>query len=208
VVPPATTSTLGLVKPDNTTITISGGVISAVAVGLVPLEAHTAVIGTDSELDFTAWYSASFTVYQIIVEDIFPSTSGLTLALQCSTNGGSTYDTGSNYYTSQFSWSTGGSGVGGPGTSTSIPIAPLTGRSLSTSSGYATSGSFMLFGPSSTTLYKRFQGEMFSPDNAQASPQQVRFVAAYLNVAAMNAFRIKVSSGTFAGTVRIYGFTH
>jgi len=171
--------------------------------GLVLLETHTA--SASASLAFTACLSSSYDAYLVTVENIVPSTTGLSVTLVFSTDGGANYDTGSNYYTSQLSWSTGGVGAGGPGTGTAILLFPFTGRTISTTASTSTTGWFYIYGPSGSG-FKNVDGEFQSPDSASSNPQALQFRGRYNITTAVNAFKIGVASNNMtSGSIHCYG---
>jgi hypothetical protein len=214
----ASSSIKGIVQPDGTAThyldgtgawsTPAGGGGGGGGMSGV-LDSGIATVGTTSILTFTAWPSSSYSVYLIALEDIVPSASGVTIQMRCSTNGGTSYDSASSYYTSQVGGSTGGVGGGGPGQATSILLMPFNGRSLGTTSGEAQSAAFYMWNPASTALRKRFTSmAMYDFDSAGTQPQLLFFAANYQNTAAVNAIQIYTPSGTFGGVVRVYAYTH
>jgi len=171
--------------------------------GLVLLETHTA--SASASLAFTSCLSSSYDAYLVTVEKIVPSAAGLSVTLVFSTDGGSSYDTGSNYYTSQLSWSTGGVGAGGPGTSTAILLFPFTGRTISTTASTSTTGWFYIYGPSGSG-FKNVDGEFQSPDSTTSNPQALQFRGRYNITTAVNAFKIGVASNNMtSGSIHCYG---
>ena len=105
------------------------------------LQSKTAVSGTDATLDFTSWYNSAYELYDITFQSIVPSTTGLTIQILCSTDGGSTWDTGANYSYGHFVWSNAGSAVGGGTGQTQFIFAPYAGRTLVTGTNFTFAGS-------------------------------------------------------------------
>jgi hypothetical protein len=119
-----------------------------------------------------------------------------------STNGGTSYDTGSNY--SWSSWSFTPPGTGLAGTNADTQIALLNG--YVTTSNFATSGTYRLYDPANTSIYKLMAGAGFVITGTSRNSQGQSFAGTYLSTSAVNAFRVKATSGNIAsGTVRIYG---
>ncbi len=170
-------------------------------------ESHTATVGTTTELDFVSWYDSSCDLYEIYFEDIVPSTTGLTISIEFSTNGGTSYDTSTNYSWSHFVRSYLGSTVGGNVGQTSFQFFPYSGRTMVTGS-YTLAGKINMYDPGGTN-YKNLTGAMLGNDSANASAAQRLDVDCwYTNTAAVNAFRVIISGGTFGGTVRVYKLAH
>lgn len=165
---------------------------------LVLLEQHTAA--ASAQLDFTSWYSSTYDEYLVEFINIFPATDGADLLLRVSTNGGSSYDSGSNYF---YAWSyvsnAAATGVvnGNPGTAFTLFTA------ISTSfEGY--NGSVKLFNPGNTSYRKSM-----SVDSVASQTTAVYRSTGFCiwnNTAAFNAFRVLFGSGNIAsGVVRVYG---
>ena len=241
-VPTATTSLLGLVKPDGSTVTIAGGVISAAAGAvssltttgssgaatlsggvlnipqysgggggsgagaLVLLEQHTA--SGSAELDFTSWYSSAYDEYIIEVLDLIPATNGVYCYLQCSTNGGSSYDSGADYNYGRYYVTTSAGGATGNSNSQTQDGITLWDTDLSNSSSGGMVCSIRFFDPANTSVYKKFQWSTYGPNSGGAYYAQT-FMGHFRSTSAVNAFRIILSSGNIAsGTVRIYGLSN
>ena len=202
-VPTATTSVLGLVKPDGVTITVAAGVISAVSGGLVLLEEHTA--SSSAELDFTSWFSSAYDDYTIEIINLVPATNSVSLLLQFSTNGGSTYDSAANYNYARYYSSSTTTDAGNSHSTTENGLAFWDGD-LSNSPAGSVTVSCKLFGPGNTAVYKMATWTTYGV-NAAANYYFQLFGGHWRNTAAANAFRIITSSGNIAsGIVRIYGF--
>jgi hypothetical protein len=175
---------------------------------LVLLEEHTA--SNSAELDFTSWYSSSYDDYLIEFVSVIPATNDVQVTLQMSTNGGSSYDTGSNYSWGLFLFAIGGSGIVGSNSDTSITV----GHGIyTTGSQWAFAGSIHLNDPANAAIYKFLHGTIFGLESSNfpsgSRVEGATFAGAYLVVTAVNAFRVICSSGNIAsGTVRIYGLSH
>lgn len=63
---------------------------------------RTVISGTPAVIDFTAFDSAIYDHYVFKVANVVPQTDGDSLALQTSTDGGATFDSGASAYTSGF----------------------------------------------------------------------------------------------------------
>lgn len=175
---------------------------------LVLLEAHTAAGAT--ELDFTSWYSTTYDDYVIEFINIVPAGTLGSFVVQVSSNGGSTYDTASHYSYSHWVFSTAGGAVSGAPANTSMILFPSLARTMSSAVNQSMSGTIKFFNPASSTIYTPFMGQLLGPDSANttANAQLVITCGYYFGLAAWNAFKVAVSTGTFSGTVRVYGITH
>jgi len=173
--------------------------------GLVLLEQHTA--STSASLDFTTCITATYDEYLFELLNLIPATNNVNLWLRMSTDGGATYDSGTNYGWSVNRFSSGGGAFsGGNSGQASIVIdGGGAGDKVSNSSNYGISGSLRLFSPSSTSLYKAasWQTNMFS---AASSIQPAYGGGFYLSTTAVNAVRFLFSSGNItSGIVRAFG---
>ena len=170
----------------------------------------TATSGVTAALDFTSWYDAACDIYDIELEGVIPSTTGLTLSIKCSTDGGANWDSGANYNWSHFVWSFAGNAVGGNNGLTSFQIAPYSGRSLVTGSNFTLGGSIRLRNPGGEN-YKNFTGIILCNDNANsANAQRLDVACWYKSTSAVNGIRVVISGSgtTFGGIVRIYKVGH
>lgn len=170
---------------------------------LVLLEQHTA--SSSATLDFTAWYSSSYDTYQIEFIGLVPSSTS-NLTIRFSTNGGSTYDSGSNYkwlILIMFSGATTSSFPAGSNSDTAI----IVGSNPPTTSTMGTNGTSKLFDPGSTTKQKLVTTLYSGEDNNH--PGNLEFASGgglYTSTSAVNAFRILFQSGNItSGIVRVYG---
>lgn len=170
------------------------------ASGLVLLEQHTA--SSSASLDFTSWYSSSYDEYLIELIAVIPATDNVSLSMRMSTDGGSNYDSGNNYQYSFFYFSSVASGVGGSAATSSFLIA---GTGVDNSANYGVNGSFRLFSPGSTSVYKALNGGASFMGN-DTNRYRLESSLWYLSTTAVNAFRFLMSSGNIAsGTIRVYG---
>lgn len=169
---------------------------------LVFLESHTA--SSSTEIDFTSWYSSLYDEYEIDIVNLVTSATS-TVGIQCSTNGGTSYDTGTNYlWTFVYTFS-GGSGNAAGSSQTAMNFRDTT-SPPQTSQAYR--GRITMYDPGSTSLFKDFEGEIGVPFQA-GSALKVHWQGRYNSTSAVNAFRLIPSAGNFvSGTVRVYGIAH
>jgi len=173
------------------------------------VEQHTA--SSSTELDFTSWYSSTFDEYIIELLNVIPATNAVSLLLQYSTNGGSTYDNSAIYaWTSNYSSTSATGGNIGTSAQTSLALHLDTSASVSsTTSRGGVCGQHRLYSPGSTTFYKRTVGGVTFYNNPAALDVQVHGGTVYASVTAVNAFRVFFSSGNItSGIVRVYGIKH
>lgn len=173
--------------------------------GFILVEEHTAA--TSAELDFTTCISSTYDDYQIRIVNLAQSANSVSLYMQMSTNGGSSYDTGSSYAWNTLNYKDLG-GFSGNNSDSGIIIGQ--GSVGWYSSTYTMSSVLNLSDPLSSTLYKTVHGEGFAMNaiNQGTGTNTGGIIenGVYMNVAAVNAFRLIPASGTLTiGTVRCYG---
>jgi hypothetical protein len=180
-----------------------GAYIAPTGGSLILLEQHTA--SSSAELDFTSWYSGLYDEYEIHIVGLQASASG-SLSMQMSTNGGSTYDTGSNYeWAQKYDLTSAAGGTQGSTSSTSIA---LRNGSADTSGHYPLHGRLILSNPASTSAYKPVYGNLLASGTGDSGNVE-KMVGYYKVTTAVNAFRILPSTGNLAsGVVRVYGVAH
>ena len=168
--------------------------------GLVLLEEHTA--SNSSALNFTSWYSASYDEYEIELVSV-QTVSSTSLLMQMSTNGGSSYDSGTNYsYSLYVNQSNNAAGHNG---ATGYTAIWLRDSSSDVSGNWPISGSYKMFNPAGSAN-KVFLGQLQSAGASDNPPSLFVIASAYISASAVNAFRVIAGSGNLAsGTVRVYG---
>jgi len=173
---------------------------------LVLLEQHTA--SSSATLDFTTWYSTSYDEYQIEMVNIIPATNAVTLQIRMSTDGGSTYDSGSNYFSDAGLFYPSGVTHGGSTSAATFGSITPSDTTTNSASNGGIVGRLKLYSPGSTTAYKLILLET----RQLASAAQWQVMAGgitYASTSAVTAFRFYMSSGNIAsGTVRVYGVAH
>jgi len=186
----------------------SGG--GGAAAALVLLEEHSA--SNSAELDFTAWYSSTYDLYQIEIVNLIPVTTNTNVLLQFSTNGGSSYDGSSIYSWQSTIWVNNGQAQDGYANQAYITLNGngIGSRPMSNNVAYGgLVGSYKLYNPGSTASYKLLHGEADTYNTGAGQFMGLVLGAQYMSVAAVNAFRIYISSGNISsGTVRAFGLTH
>lgn len=171
--------------------------------GLVLIEQHTA--SASATLDFTSCITSTYDEYQIHMVSLIPATNTVSIYMRMSTDGGSTYDSGTNYEWGRYYISTGGSAASGAnGSYTGIAW-------WDTDMGNASSGGLngvaTLYNPLSAAVYKLVDLSVMGV-SATGGYFKNMFIQRWKNTAAMNAFRFVASSGNLtSGTVRCYGVT-
>jgi hypothetical protein len=169
--------------------------------GLVLLKSVTEGSGVAS-IDVEDWYSADYDEYQIEFVGIGVATDGVSVQLRVSTDGGSSYDSGSNYNGAAIRFYPSGTASDDQQGSTELDLTG--GTTIGDESYNSGNGSFRLFNPGSTSLYKRIIGD-FTFLNTAINSIRVMLTGLYSSTTAVNAFQIFASSGNITGTVRVYG---
>jgi len=164
---------------------------------------------TAASLSFTTGIDSTYDVYKFIFVDINPSTDAY-LTINFSSDGGSNYnmtktttffeayhyESGSSGLTYQTSWDL----------DESTAAQPLSQHTGGTDTDNCVAGELHLFAPSSTTFVKHFYST--SNNLASAAISQNTFVAGYVNsTSAINAVQFKLNTGTFDGTIALYGIS-
>lgn len=189
------------------TVTNGGGAITIAASGgssgLVLLEQHTA--SASASLDFTTAITSTYDEYLVEIIQLVPATNAVTIFLRVSTNGGSSYDSGSNYKWASFRFSDTGTAVGGSSGTTSLG---LTGSGTQTNS--STTGglnaTLRIFNPLGGAMHTRFLGSSGADDGSGFPDVACLFSGGYKSTTAVNAFQVLASSGNLAsGIIRCYG---
>lgn len=168
---------------------------------VVLLEQHTA--STSASLDFTTAISATYDEYMIEIVRIVPATNATNLLMRMSTDGGSSYDSGSNYSGAGFRFSNSGSAVSNIG-GTSINLSSNLSQTNTSTKGF--SASLKLQSPGSTSLHKSVYGDGHGDDGSGSPDIGIVIGGKYLSTTAVDAFQFLMSSGNIAsGTIRVYG---
>lgn len=172
----------------------------------VLVEEHTA--STSAALNFTTCISSTYDEYVIEILSIIPATNAVSLQFQVSTNGGSTYDTGSNYAWLGLRSSRTGNGNAGADAGVSVDMGVGDLQTNSSSAG-GISGTMRFYQPGNGATSPRFVAH--TGYNNGGSPAQVQgtLSGVYSPTTAVNAFRFLEGTGNIAtGTIRCYGLTH
>lgn len=176
---------------------------SSPASGKVLLEQHTA--STSASLNFTTGITSTYDEYEVELIQIVPATNSVNILLRVSTNGGSSYDSGSNYSWAGFRSSAIGSASAGSSGTTSIGLDASGTQSNSSTTG-GLNGSFRIFNPLGGSMYTRFTGNIGINDGTGNPDVTIILSGSYKSTTAVNAFQILASSGNLtSGTIRLYG---
>ena len=167
----------------------------------VLIEEHTA--SSSAALNFTSCISTTYDNYEIDVINLLPATSSSSVGLQMSTDGGSTYDAGSNYsWISSTGIPTSSLSADGSNSDTQLTLFEV----YTANANYTLAGQYRLYGPASGA-YTLVTGIGFGLTGADGRAAEILSnVGAYQSTTAVNAFRVIASTGNLtSGTVRCYG---
>lgn len=174
----------------------------------VLLEEHTA--SSSATLDFTTAITSTYDDYIIELLNVIPATDTEPLFMRFSTNGGSSFDAGSNYqWCNNQCLASGAGGTNGSGSDVGIIMGA--GQQSSSASWGGLSGSYHLYNPLSATAWQMVTGQSMSRDARDGVAAVRNMGGAYIpsSPAAVNAIRFIFGSGDIAsGTIRVYGLTH
>jgi len=164
----------------------------------LPTETHAA--SSSASLNFTSCLSSSYDAYRITFKDLLTATDSVEVGLRYSTNGGSSYDSGSDY-----DWVTNSTYLAS-GSSPSTTLAgkhsdtllQISNSQTSTATG-ALSGYFVLIGVNSTASYKQLTGFYANTTwSGQPATQNTTAGGSFNTTTVVNAFQVIASSGNLA----------
>lgn len=201
--------------------TVLGTVLSAAAFanilsGMILLETHTA--SNSTAIQFTtrnigsylgASFQTDFSVYQIEVVGLLPSTNNVDFNMLFSSNGGSSFDSTTGHYSwTTERWTAGAGGQGG-GINSADNFCLTGGFTVvpNTASLGGVCGSMKIFSPCSGNNVL-VRASMMYNDTSVGYQTPFEMGGAYVQTTAVNAFQIVSTSGNIAsGTVRLYGIS-
>jgi len=154
-----------------------------------------------TEIDFTTCITSAARDYDVRIDNLQITGSGVQVGIQFSTNGGSTYDTASNYNESR-SWSQmlggGGNGFSNPGAGSYLDVS---GNPDTYSTGEFANITYRLYYPLNTTNYKQIKWSG-TTGNGTSNAWSSDAAGTYVSTSAVNAFRIYAGgTATLAGSV-------
>lgn len=151
-----------------------------------------------ANFDMTGWYSSAFDEYEIELVGITPATNAVTINMRCSSDSGSSYDSGANYNQTALLAT---SGTPFSAVSSSQTTAALAGA-VSNSANTKLSATMKLSNQSGT--YKLFIVTLAYQHTTPAP--FIGILNQYWNSTSVcNGLRFYCSSGNISGDVRIYG---
>lgn len=161
-----------------------------------------------SSTSFTGFSSSSYKDYKIVIDHLVPNTSGAVINLRTSTNGGSSYASGSTNYQYINSVSAGSTVItNGTGTTGASEIQ-LSNKGISNTSGYGLSGIIDILTPGSAAvcvLSWQFIATLGAATGYDTYIAMVNGVGQRAAAADVDAVQIYPDSGTISGTLRFYG---
>src|SRR5207249_2871740 len=164
---------------------------------LVFLEHHTA--SSSSSLDFTTFYSSSYDKYLFVVVGLLAATDGVDLYFRVSTDGGSTYDSGTNYnYVGIRYQDNGTSAIFNGRAASEIRLVGANG--IGNASTDSINLSMYFYNLGSSTLYKQitYDSSMYIASVNSGSFLTTQGQGGYKSATAVNACRFLLSSGNIA----------
>ena len=175
--------------------------------GITLISSQTA--SASASISFTTGITSTYKAYKFVFSNIHPANDNAEFQFNMSTDGGSNYNVTKT--TTMFRALHDEAGTGGSiGYQTAFDLAQSTGfQTLSEQIGFdndqASSGSLILFNPSSTTYVKHFISDFNCSTDIDVTMRN--FGAGYGNTtSAVNAIQFKMDSGNIdAGTIYLYG---
>lgn len=170
---------------------------------MVLLEEHTG--SSSADLEFTTFYSATYDDYVIRIVTLEPATTTVTLEMQVSTDGGSTWVADGNYYGAALGYDNGGAAQSFHPAATNF--FSITAGSYVTTGFDGVNGQIDMMNPGSASVRKAITFHVTAPTTSAFATFAGSGV--WTGTTAVNAVRFLFSSGNIAsGTIRIYGLTH
>ena len=170
----------------------------------------TVTASSSSTLSFTSSIDSTYNIYKFRYVSMHPSDNNSSFQFQCSTDGGSNYNTTvTSTYFQAFHFEDGSSGQGVEYAAAKDLAQSTSFQNLFTGQGndndQTGTGELFLFDPSSTTFVKHFLSNNNSSDASDITINQIP--AGYFNTtSAINAIQFKFSAGTIdSGTIEMYG---
>ena len=163
-----------------------------------------------SSVEFTSGIDSTYNEYIFVCTNIFPATDNVQFYCDGSTDGGSTYGALTKTMTWFNAFNTTDGTIYALGYSTTWDRTGNTTDAIVIMNGLSNTATrnavsvFRLYSPASTTYVKHFHAE--GSAFGYATSENQNFVGGYFNTtSAINALQFTVSSGTFSGTIAMYG---
>lgn len=178
--------------------------------GVYQLLSETDASSTSS-IDFTSSTITGYRRYEVHFSDVKPSTSGASLGVRISTDGGSSYVSASayNHYGRQYT-GTGTTPTGGDIGRTETLFSVDGGLGVRTGSANGLDGKIVITNPLSTTSHKHafFEGNFVETGNNFAIVSGGVWMSSTYNTVDIDGLQILFDSGNIAsGNIKLYGVT-
>ena len=200
---------MALIKHGNNALSSVTAFPTAVPTGK-PVLLSTATASSSASIEFTSGIDSTYDIYQFEFVNINASTGYADFQFNLSTDNGSNYNVTK---TSTFFRAAHGED------DASASVSYSTGSDLAQSTGYqylaydlgsdadqSTSGYLYIFAPSSSTYVKHWISRF---NSSNVTPSSIDYYSAgYGNTtSAVDAIKFNISSGTFDGTIKMYGIS-
>ena len=172
----------------------------------------TQTASSSSTISFTSGIDSTYKEYIFKFIDIHPATDGASFQFNMSIDTGSNYNvTKTTTYFTAYNYESGGT----PAVSyaSNVDLAQSTAfqnvnSGVGSDNDQCAVGTLHLFDPSNTTFVKHFMST-FNSVSYTSTPYSIEaFVAGYGNTtSAVDAVQFKFESGTFDGTIKLYGIS-
>ncbi len=169
----------------------------------------TLTASSSSTLSFTSNIDSTYNIYKFRFVNMHPATNSAHFSFQCSTDGGSNYNTTitSTYFSAYHAEGDSAAGityVTGDDQAQGTSFQKLADQ-VKNDNDTCISGMMTLFNPSSTTFVKHWMGVCSNANSADVATRLTS--AGYFNTtSAINAVQFKFSSGNIdSGTIEMYG---
>ena len=167
-----------------------------------------ATASASSSLDFTG-INSTYATYVFVGEALIASGDDRNIVFRTSSDGGSSYDdTGGDYRWIFGYWLAAGTGASVSAVDSSSTFLRPTGPGAGNVGGESVSFVVYLHSPSNASLQTMAHGQFVCP-NSSGNPLYSTFSGRRDEVAAVDAFRVCMDSGTItSGTVKMYGIVN
>ena len=174
----------------------------------------TLTASSSGTLSFTSSIDSTYNIYKFRFIEIHPShNSNVDFGLQCSTDGGSNYNTNitSNFFDAYHYENDSSAAVrylGSRDLANSTSFQPLSVNTAEADADQHVSGELFLFDPSSTTFVKNFLSTtQTASDGGSDDFSDNAYIGGYFNTtSAIDAIQFKFPSGNIdSGTIEMYG---
>jgi len=174
----------------------------------------TVTASSSGTLSFTSSIDSTYNIYKFRFIEIHPShNSNVDFGFQCSTDGGSNYNTNitSNFFDAYHYENDSSAAVrylGSRDLANSTSFQPLSVNTAEADADQHVSGELFLFDPSSTTFVKNFLSTtQTASDGGSDDFSDNAYIGGYFNTtSAINAIQFKFPSGNIdSGTIEMYG---